>query len=200
MSLRRSSRSFLVLAAIAFGPPMFVLCAFLAPIALFGLFDSRSPLGLSSDVPDLVALLLLAFLPLIAATGFSFLAARSSRFVGRALALYLGLSVVSLSIAFVLSASLAGASMAVAEGATSGWTLKAQELQIRSSAPHPHAAAHHSLDPDRFLGLHPLIGRRPSQPHSSQAHRSRMTASSLSVNLEAANRWKTHRGNPRDTS
>ena len=130
MSLRPSSRSFLVLAAITFGPPVFVLCAFLAPIALFGLADSRSPSGFSSDVPDLVALILLAFLPLMAAIGFSLLAARSSRFVGRALAIYLGLSVVSRSIAFVLSASLAGASMAVTEGATSGWTLKAQELRF----------------------------------------------------------------------
>jgi len=130
MSLRPSSRSFFVLAAIAFGPPMFVLCAFLAPITLFGLSNSRSASGFSSEVPDLVALFLLALLPLAAALGFSLLATRSSRFVGRALAIYFGLGVVSLSIAFILSASLAGASMAVTEGATSGWTLKAQELQF----------------------------------------------------------------------
>ena len=130
MSLRPSSRSILVVGAIAFGPPLFVLCAFLAPITLFGLADSRSPSGFSSNVPDLVSLILLALLPLIAVIGFSLLAARSARFAGRALAVYLGLSVVSLSIAFILSASLAGASMAVAEGATSGWPLKAQELQF----------------------------------------------------------------------
>jgi hypothetical protein len=130
MSLRPSPRSTLLVAAIAFGPAMFVLCAFLAPITLFGLADSRSPSGFSSDVPDLVALFLLALLPLIAAIVFSLLAASSARFVRRALAIYLGLSVFSLSIAFILSASLAGASMAVAEGATSGWTLKAQELQF----------------------------------------------------------------------
>jgi hypothetical protein len=109
---------------------MFVLCAFIAPITFFGLSDPRSPSGFSQDVPDLVALILLAFLPLAAAIGFSFLANRFSNFVGRALSIYLGLSVVSLSVAFILSASLAGASMAVTEGATSGWTLKAQELEF----------------------------------------------------------------------
>jgi len=130
MSLRPPSHSFLGLAAIAFGPPMFVLCAFLAPITLLGIADSRSASGFSSEVPDLVALILLAFLPLAAGIAFSLLAIRFSGFVGRALAIYLGLNVVSLAIAFILSASLAGASMAVAEGATSGWSLKAQELQF----------------------------------------------------------------------
>jgi hypothetical protein len=129
-SQRTSQPSMLALGAIAFGPGLLLLYAMLVPLALAVLFAGRPPAGtgLAAGLPDIVALSLITILPPLG----SFLAAhaahRASSWIRIALAIYIGLLPTALAISFLFAASIAGVSMAVAEGATGGWALKAQEL------------------------------------------------------------------------
>jgi hypothetical protein len=131
MASQRTSRaSLLVLGAIAFGPGLLLLCAMLVPLVLAALIAGRPPAGteFAAGPPDIVALALITILPPLG----SYLAARAARsaanWIRLALAIYIGLLPTALAVAFLIAASIAGVSMAVVEGATGGWALKAQEL------------------------------------------------------------------------
>ncbi len=129
-SQRTSPPSLLALGAIAFGPGLLLLYAMLVPIVLAVLLDGRasSGAGFAAGLPDIVALSLIILLPPL----LSFLAARAAHgaasWIRLALAIYIGLLPTALAVAFLIAASIAGVSMAVVEGATGGWALKAQEL------------------------------------------------------------------------
>ncbi len=131
MASQRTSRpSPLALGAIAFGPGLLLLYAMLVPLVLAVSFGGRPSAGTggAAGLPDLVVLALIIILPPLG----SFLAARAAhlaiRWIRVALAIYVGLLPTALAIGFLFAASIAGVSMAVADGATGGWTLKAQEL------------------------------------------------------------------------
>ena len=131
MASQPTSRpSLLALGAIAFGPGLLVLYAMLIPLVLAVLFSGRASAGTGFAVgpPDLVALSLITILPPLG----SFLAARAAQgaasWIRLALAIYIGLLPTALAVAFLIAASIAGVSMAVVEGVTGGWALKAQEL------------------------------------------------------------------------
>jgi hypothetical protein len=120
----------LALGAIAFGPGLLLLYALLVPLVLAVLFAGRPSAGsgFAAGLPDIVALSLITILPPLV----SFLAAhavqRASNWIRIALAIYIGLLPTALAVAFLIAASIAGVSMAVADGVTGGWSLKAQEL------------------------------------------------------------------------
>jgi len=129
-SQRISQPSRLAFAAIAFGPGLLLLYAMLMPLVLAVLFGGRASAGAGFAVglPDIVALSLITILPPLG----SFLAARTAQgaasWIRLALAIYIGLLPTALAVAFLIAASIAGVSMAVVEGVTGGWALKAQEL------------------------------------------------------------------------
>ncbi len=131
MASERTSRpSLLALGAIAFGPGLLLLYAMLVPLVLAVLFASRpsAATGVAAGLPDVVALSLITLLPPLCA----FLAARTASsatsWIRLALPIYAGLLPTALALAFLIAASIAGVSMAVVDGATGGWALKAQEL------------------------------------------------------------------------
>jgi hypothetical protein len=131
--------SLLVLGAIAFGPGLLILYAMLIPFVFAVLFASRSSagIGFEAGLPDLIALSSTIILPPLCA----FLAARAARramkCIHLVLAIYVGLLPTALAIALLIAASIAGVSMAVADGTTGGWTLKVQELQFAIVLPAP---------------------------------------------------------------
>jgi hypothetical protein len=118
----------LTLAVIAFGPALLALWGFLGPIWLFSVSDSLRAGAVMAPASDLMVLTLLSVLPLAVTFLFPLLALRQAHRVARGLLLYAGMMVMALSIAFMLSASLAGVSMAVVDGVVSGWELLGQEL------------------------------------------------------------------------
>jgi hypothetical protein len=131
MESQRTPRpSLLALGAIAFGPGLLVLYAMLTPLVLAVLFSGRASAGTGFAVgpPDVAALSLITILPPLG----SFLAARAAQgaagWIRLALVIYIGLLPTALAVAFLIAASIAGISMAVVEGVTGGWALKAQEL------------------------------------------------------------------------
>ena len=122
----------LVSGAIAFGPGLLVLYAMLVPIVISALFargSAQAP-GFYAGLPDLFAIASAAGLPLLCAVLATRAASRAQRWIHLAQAIYIGLLTLALAIAFLISASIAGVSMAVADGATGGWVLKVQEIQF----------------------------------------------------------------------
>ena len=102
----------------------------LIPLVLAVFISGRASAGTGNALgpPDVVALSLIAILPPLG----SFLAARAAQgaagWIRLALVIYIGLLPTALAVAFLIAASIAGVSMAVVEGVTGGWALKAQEL------------------------------------------------------------------------
>jgi hypothetical protein len=118
--------------SVGFGPGLFLLyamvCPILASVVSTGRQLARS--GFEAALPDAVALLSMIVIPPAAALLASYAAGKARSWQLRFLALFAGLQPVGLAIAFVLSASIAGVSMAVVEGAVEGWALKAEELRF----------------------------------------------------------------------
>jgi hypothetical protein len=126
---------YLTILAVAFSPGLIGNYGLLLPILLCA--GAARPIPslepLPSSLPDLVMIAALGLVPALAVGCALPLASAARSWLRRAATLYAAWLILGLAMALLLAVSLAGASMAVAEGATSGWDLKLQEFQFALS-------------------------------------------------------------------
>ncbi|MEX0788690.1 MAG: hypothetical protein WD906_02255 [Anaerolineales bacterium] len=130
-----SGHRYMTILAIAFSPGLIGTYGLLLPMHLCA--GAARPIPsleqLPSSLPDWVMIAALGLVPAVAVACALPLASAARSWPRRAAALYSAWLILGLAMALLLAVSLAGASMAVAEGATSGWDLKLQEFQFALS-------------------------------------------------------------------
>ena len=130
-----SGHRHITILAVAFSPGLIGNYGLLLPMLLCaGSARPIPPLAqLRSSLPDFVMIAALSLVPALAVVCALPLASAARSWPRRAAALYAAWLILGLAMALLLAVSLAGASMAVVEGATSGWDLKLQEFQFALS-------------------------------------------------------------------
>lgn len=130
-----SGHRYFTILAIAFSPGLIGSYGLLLPILLCAGSTRSISLrpSLAEAIPDLAVIAGLALLPALVVVCAMPLVSAARTWQRRAAVVYATWLILGLAMAMVLAISLAGASMAVVEGVTSGWDLKLQEFQFALS-------------------------------------------------------------------